>query len=64
EPGDIAVDDAVSLERSPVGGLPVLDLQDLFYDKKASPATIEQALRSPIDIRSRRSLERRLARHV
>ncbi|MDX6377437.1 MAG: hypothetical protein QOE98_1740, partial [Gaiellaceae bacterium] len=41
EPGDIAVDDAVSLERSPVGGLPVLDLQDLFYDKKASPATIE-----------------------
>jgi MOSC domain-containing protein YiiM len=63
EPGDVAVGDEVTLERREAG-LPVLELQALHYDKKASRTAVERALRSPIDIRSRRSLERRLARHA
>jgi MOSC domain-containing protein YiiM len=62
EPGQIGPGDEVKLERAAVGALTVLELQDLFYDKRASVSMLERALGEPIDIRSRRDLERRLAR--
>ena len=51
----------MTLERA-AGSLTVLDLQDLYYQKKAPADAIERALNEPIDIRSRRAFERRLAK--
>ncbi len=61
EPGRIGEGDEVTLERA-AGSLTVLDLQDLYYDRKAPADAIERALDEPIDIRSRRAFERRLAK--
>lgn len=61
EPGTIGEGDAVRLERA-AGSLSVLDLQDLHYDKKAPATVLERALNEPIDIRTRRAFERRLAK--
>ncbi len=62
EPGEIGEGDEVALERAPKGALTALELQDLYYDRKAPADAIERALRQPIDIRTRRDFERRLAR--
>jgi MOSC domain-containing protein YiiM len=61
-PGQIGPGDEVTLQRAAAGAMTVLELQDLFYDKRISADAIERALRQPIDIRSRRDFERRLAR--
>lgn len=61
EPGRVGEGDEVTLARA-AGSLTVLDLQDLHYDKKAPAAMIERALNVPIDIRTRRAFERRLAK--
>ena len=61
EPGEIGPGDEVAVERGP-GTLTVLELQDLFYDKRAPVAAIDRALREPIDIRTRKAFERRRAR--
>ena len=60
-PGQVGPGDAVTLQRAADGALTVLGLQDLYYDKRISADAIERALRQPIDIRSRRDFERRLA---
>ncbi len=60
-PGAIAAGDTVTVERAPSGSLPVLELFDLHYDKQAERGRIERALNAPIDVRSRKVLEARLA---
>ena len=59
--GSVEAGDPVTLERAPAASLPLLELQDLFYDRDADRSRIERALNAPIDVRSRRVLERRLA---
>ena len=61
-PGTIAAGEAVTVQPTAPGGLMVLELQDLFYARDLQRPAIERALAAPIDIRSRTSLERRLAR--
>ena len=46
EPGEIGAGDEVALERAPKGALTVLELQDLYYDRKAPADAIERALRA------------------
>jgi MOSC domain-containing protein YiiM len=59
--GHVAAGDRVTLERAPAASLPLLELQDLFYDRDAVRSRVERALNAPIDIRSRHVLERRLS---
>ena len=59
--GHVAAGDRVTLEPAPAASLPLLELQDLFYDRDADRSRLERALNAPIDIRSRRVLERRLS---
>jgi MOSC domain-containing protein YiiM len=59
--GHVAAGDRVTLERAPAASLPLLELQDLFYDRDADRSRVERALNAPIDIRSRHVLERRLS---
>jgi MOSC domain-containing protein YiiM len=61
-PGAIGAGDDLKLERMPAGSLTVLELQDLFFDKRAPAELVQRALGEPIDARSRRALERRLSR--
>jgi MOSC domain-containing protein YiiM len=61
-PGNLAAGDPVSLEHAPAASLPLLELQALHYDRDVTRERIERALNAPIDIRSRRTLERRLSR--
>ena len=61
EPGAIAVGDEVTVQPG-ARTMTVLELQDLFYAKGVAADRIERALQEPIDIRSRRDLERRLTR--
>jgi MOSC domain-containing protein YiiM len=61
EPGELAVGDKVAVQPG-AGTMTVLELQDLFYAKRIPADRIERALQEPIDIRSRRDLERRLTR--
>jgi MOSC domain-containing protein YiiM len=58
--GAVATGDPVQVERAPDGALTVLELMDLLYRKDASRGEVERALAAPIDVRSRRNLERRL----
>jgi len=62
EPGQVTAGDTVTLTPAPPGGLPLLELQDLFYRRKASKGAIERALAAPIAIRDRHYLERQLAK--
>ena len=59
QPGEVAGGDAVTLTPAPPGALPLLELQDLFYRRKAAKADLERALAAPIAARARRDLERR-----
>ena len=61
EPGTSRPGDEVTVERAPGASLPLLELQDLFYDRERRPRAIERALRAPIDVRTRQVLERRLS---
>ena len=60
KPGSIAAGNPVALERPPGGSLPLLELLDLHDDRDADRGRIERAPNAPIDVRSRRTLERRL----
>ena len=60
--GAVAAGDAVELERAGRRSFPLLELQRLYYDRKAPVADVERALQAPLAERARADLERRLAR--
>jgi MOSC domain-containing protein YiiM len=60
--GDVRTGDGVELDTTNRSNLPLLDLVDLFYDRKAPAKALERALAAPVAERARTDLEHRLAR--
>jgi MOSC domain-containing protein YiiM len=60
--GTVAAGDPVALEHAGCRSVPLLELQRLYYDRKAPVAEVERALQAPLAERARADLERRLAR--
>ena len=61
--GDVEAGDGVALDPAQRSSLALLDLVDLFYDRKAPAAVLVRALEAPVAARARADLEERLARH-
>ena len=62
EGGVVRPDDPVELTRAAPEAVTIVELQELHDERTPSVAAIERALASPIAIRAREQLERRLAR--
>jgi MOSC domain-containing protein YiiM len=60
--GDVCAGDGVELDTTHRSDLALLDLVDLFYDRKAPPDALARALAAPVAERARVDLEERLAR--
>jgi len=62
EPGEVAAGDAVE-RLAPGNGHPtVVDLMDVWYDAEPERELLERLLASPLAVRARESVERKLAR--
>ncbi len=59
--GVLRPDDPVELSRAGPDAVTILELQDLHYDRSPTPALVERALASPVAVRAREELERKLA---
>lgn len=62
EPGEVAAGDAVERLASGNGHPTVVDLMDVWYDAEPERELLERLLASPLAVRARESVERKLAR--
>jgi len=62
EPGEVAAGDAVERLASGDGHPAVLDLMDVWYDAEPERELLERLLASPLAVRARENVERKLAR--
>lgn len=60
--GTLRAGDAVELVRAGCRSIPLLELQRLYYDRKAPAPELQRALATPIAVRARADLEERLSR--
>jgi MOSC domain-containing protein YiiM len=62
EPGEVAVGDAVARIDGDGEQPLVVDLMDVWYDSAPEPDLLERLLRSPLAVRARADIEKKLAR--
>jgi len=62
EPGEVAAGDPVQRLASRDGHPTVVDLMDVWYDAEPARELLERLLASPLAVRARSSVERKLAR--
>ncbi|HUP31509.1 MAG TPA: MOSC domain-containing protein [Gaiellaceae bacterium] len=61
EPGEVAAGDPVQRLASGDGHPTVVDLMDVWYDPEPEPELLERLLASPLAVRARENVERKLA---
>ena len=62
EPGEVAVGDRVDRLGGEESHPSVVDLMDVWYDPEPDPELLERLLSSPLAVRARSNVERKLAR--
>ncbi|HUH15655.1 MAG TPA: MOSC domain-containing protein [Gaiellaceae bacterium] len=62
EPGEVGAGDPVERLASGNGHPTVVDLMDVWYDAEPEPELLERLLASPLAVRARENVERKLAR--
>ena len=62
EPGEVAAGDPVERLAGGNGHPTVIDLMDVWYDAEPDPKLLERLLASPLAVRARANVEKKLAR--